>query len=233
MATSAAARPPSAPPPAAELGAVAVGAQAAGVVLAGGYLLGLVQGPVIAVVGGLALIAFGRAVFLDRAWAAVTGVAIAVLAGALGVGALRWDAIELRALRGAQAVLGPTVLVGPIRVSVAAWLGLAAIVIAGVVLLSAPVGKGRPALAARAIEGIVIGLAAATVFWGPAIPDGLDLGATAAAVGEWGLVTGAVAVPVVGLSFVAAKAPMALRWALLVLAGALAATGAALVGSVL
>ena len=90
------ARAPSAPPQVAELGALAVGAQVAGVILAAGYLLGLVQGPVIAVVGGLALIAFGRAVFLDRAWAAVTGVAIAVLAGALGVGALRWDALELK-----------------------------------------------------------------------------------------------------------------------------------------
>ena len=227
------ARAPSAPPQVAELGALAVGAQVAGVILAAGYLLGLVQGPVIAVVGGLALIAFGRAVFLDRAWAAVTGVAIAVLAGALGVGALRWDAIELRALRGAQAVLGPTVLVGPVRVSAAAWLGLAAVVIAGVVLLSAPVGTGRTALAARIIEGLVIGLAAATVFWGPAIPDGLDFGELVPKVGVWVLATLAIAVPVVGLSFVAAKAPMPLRWALLALAAALAVTGAVLLGTVL
>lgn len=226
-------RAPSAPPQVAELGALAVGAQVAGVILAAGYLLGLVQGPVIAVVGGLALIAFGRAVFLDRAWAAVTGVAIAVLAGALGVGALRWDAIELRALRGAQAVLGPTVLVGPVRVSAAAWLGLAAVVIAGVVLLSAPVGTGRTALAARIIEGLVIGLAAATVFWGPAIPDGLDFGELVPKVGVWVLATLAIAAPVVGLSFVAAKAPTPLRWALLGLAAALAVTGAVLLGTVL
>jgi hypothetical protein len=227
------ARAPSAPPQVAELGALAVGAQVAGVILAGGYLLGLVQGPVIAVVGGLSLIAFGRAVFLDRAWAAVTGVAIAVLAGALGVGALRWDALELRALRGAQAVLGPTVLVGPVRVSAAAWLGLAAVVIAGVVLLSAPVGTGRTALAARIIEGLVIGLAGATVFWGPAIPDGLDFGDLVPKFGVWVLATLAIAVPVVGLSFVAAKAPMPLRWALLALAAALALTGAVLLGTVL
>ena len=215
------------------MGALAVGAQVAGVILAAGYLLGLVQGPVIAVVGGLALIAFGRAVFLDRAWAAVTGVSIAVLAGALGVGALRWDAIELRALRGAQAVLGPTVLVGPVRVSAAAWLGLAAVVIAGVVLLSAPMGTGRAALAARIIEGLVIGLAGATVFWGPAIPDGLDFGEVVPKVGIWVLATLAIAAPMVGLSFIAAKAPMPLKWALLVLAAALAVTGAVLLGTVL
>ena len=226
-------RAPSAPPQVAELGALAVGAQVAGVILAAGYLLGLVQGPVIAVVGGLALIAFGRAVFLDRAWAAVTGVAIAVLAGALGVGALRWDAIELRALRGAQAVLGPTVLVGPVRVSAAAWLGLAAVVIAGVVLLSAPVGTGRTALAARIIEGLVIGLAGATVFWGPAIPDGLDFGELLPKIGIWVLATLALAAPMVGLSFIAAKAPMPLRWALLALAAALAVAGAVLLGTVL
>ena len=219
--------------PAAELGAVAVGAQVAGVVLAGGYLLGLVQGPVMGLVGGLALIAFGRAVFLERAWAALTGAALAVLAGAMGVGALRWDAIELRALRGAQAVLGPTVLVGPIRVAVAAWLGLAAVVIAGVVLLSAPIGKGRAAIVARALEGLVLGLAAATVFWGPAIADGLSFGSTLARVGGWALVAVAIALPMVALSFVAAKAARPLHWVLLILAGVLAIAGAVLVGSVL
>jgi hypothetical protein len=187
---------------------------------------------VIAVVGGLALMSFGRAVFLDRVWATVTGVAIAVLAGALGVGALRWDAIELRALRGAQAVLGPTVLVGPIRVAAAAWLGAVAVMIAGSVLLSAPIGKGRVAIAARSVEGVVIGLAVSTVFWGPAIPDGLAFGELARRVGEWVLVTIVVAVPVVGLSFVIARAPMAVRWVLLIVAGGLATAGAVLVGSV-
>ena len=226
-------RTPSAPPPAAELGAVAVGAQVGGLVLAAGYLLGFVQGPVIAVVGGLALIAFGRAVFLDRGWAAISGVAIAVLAGALGVGALRWDAIELRALRGAQAVLGPTVVVGPVRVAAAAWLGVAAVVIAGIVLLSAPVGRGRSAIAARIVEGLVIGLAGATVFWGPAIPDGLDFGEIALRVGSWILATLAFAVPIVGLSFLASKAPVVLHWVLLVLAGGLARTGAVVLGTVL
>ena len=105
--------------------------------------------------------------------------------------------------------------------------------IAGVVLLSAPVGTGRTALAARIIEGLVIGLAGATVFWGPAIPDGLDFGEMVPKVGIWVLATLAIAAPMVGLSFIAAKAPMPLRWALLALAAALAVTGAVLLGTVL
>ncbi|MGH2753007.1 MAG: hypothetical protein ACRDLB_01110, partial [Actinomycetota bacterium] len=166
-------------------------------------------------------------------WAALTGVAIAVTAGALGVGALRWDAIELRALRGAQAVLGPTLLVGPPRAAAAAWLGLGAVVIAATVLLAAPVGHGRVALGVRIAEGLVVGLAGATVFWGPSIPDGLGAGELAGRIGIWALATIAVAGPIVALSFVVAKAPLALRWTLLVLAGALATAGAALMGSVL
>ncbi|MGH2693430.1 MAG: hypothetical protein ACRDJJ_01315, partial [Actinomycetota bacterium] len=56
--------------------------RAAGLVIALGYLLGLVPGPLVAVVGGLALVTFGRGLLCRRGDEAVAGAALAVVAGA-------------------------------------------------------------------------------------------------------------------------------------------------------
>ncbi|MDQ3952424.1 MAG: hypothetical protein M3279_05600, partial [Actinomycetota bacterium] len=88
------------------------GARVAGAVVALGYLLGLVQGPLLAVAGGLALVTLGRSAGARGSDDLVFGGALAVLVGALQVGGLRWETLDLAELRGAQAVLGPALLVG-------------------------------------------------------------------------------------------------------------------------
>jgi hypothetical protein len=143
--------------------------RAAGVVIALGYLLGLVPGPVVAVVGGLALVTFGRGLLCRRGDEALAGAALAVIAGALGVAALRWETLDLAAIRGVQAVLGPTVLVEPSAAATAAWLGASG----GTVAMGAWLSVVRPSSASGwlwwALEGVVGALALVTVFWGPAL----------------------------------------------------------------
>lgn len=152
--------------------AFSVGARAAGIVIALGYLVGLVDGPIVAVVGALGLVALGRAIALSRVQAPAAGLAFAILAGALGVAALRWGALGLTSLRGAQAVLGPTVTVGPPAVAAAAGVaGLAAAAAAGI-WLSDPSPRGRAAVVLHALEIAVAAFAIATAFWGPALVPG-------------------------------------------------------------
>ncbi len=147
--------------------AFASGTRAAGIVIALGYLLGVVAGPVVAVVGGLALITYGRSLLLMRIPAAIAGGAIAVIAGSLGVGALRWEALELAELRGAQAVLGPTLLVGPTQTAVAVAIAAAAALVALAVWLSAPWPTARAGYVWSALEAVLVALAIVTVFFDP------------------------------------------------------------------
>lgn len=147
--------------------AFASGTRAAGIVIALGYLLGVVAGPVVAVVGGLALITYGRSLLLMRIPAAIAGGAIAVIAGSLGVGALRWQALELVELRGAQAVLGPTLLVGPTQVAVAVGIAAAAALVALAMWLSEPWPTARAGYVWSALEAVLVALAIVTVFFDP------------------------------------------------------------------
>lgn len=152
---------------AASTGAVASGSRAAGIVFTLGYLLGIVPGPVVAVVGGLALITFGRSLLLERRAATLAAGALAVVAAALGVGALRWGTLDLVELRGVQAVLGPTLWVGPQRVAVAS--GIAAV--GALLALSVWSGLGprldRADRVWLSVEGVVAALAVVTVFLDP------------------------------------------------------------------
>lgn len=147
--------------------AFASGTRAAGLVIGLGYLFGLVAGPVVAVVGGLALITYGRSLLLMRIPTAIAGGAIAVIAGSLGVGALRWQALELVELRGAQAVLGPTVLVGPTQTAVAVGIAAGAALVALAVWLSAPWPAARAGYVWSALEAGLVALAIVTVFFDP------------------------------------------------------------------
>lgn len=147
--------------------AFASGTRAAGIVIALGYLLGVVAGPVVAVVGGLALITYGRSLLLMRIPAAIAGGAIAVIAGALGVGALRWEALELAELRGVQAVLGPTLLVGPTQSAVAVGVAAGAALVALAVWLSAPWPRARSGYLWSALEAVLVALAIVSVFFDP------------------------------------------------------------------
>ena len=190
-------------PQAASTGAVASGSRAAGTVFALGYLLGLVPGPVVAVVGGLALITFGRSLLLDRRDGRVAAAAFAVATVTFGVGALRWDTLELAELRGVQAVLGPTVLVGPQRVAVAAGLAAGASLVALAVWSSLGPRLDRGDRAWLSVEAVVGALLTVTVFFDPVRLIGETAGSPLL---EWGLWSGA--------ALATAAVTLALAWLL-------------------
>lgn len=151
--------------------AASAAARVAGVVVAGGYLLGVVDGPVTGVFGGLALITFGRALVVDRIHEVRLAAALAVLAGGVGIAVLRWDSLEIEALRGVQAVLGPTLIVGPEQ-SATACIAAAC---GGVVALGVWVAEMSPQGRIPGVELTVGSAALAAVFWGPS-PRGIHAG---------------------------------------------------------
>ena len=149
--------------------AAALAARAAGVVAALGYLTGVVDGPVVAVVGCLALITFGRALGATADGIVLLGAAFAVLAGASGVVALRWGTLDLAALRGIQGVLGPTLLVEPLELAIAASVAVAGGIGALGVWLAVPVPSGARGRLWRWAESGTIALSLAAFFAGPQI----------------------------------------------------------------
>lgn len=165
-------------------------ARASGVVVALGYLSGAVDGPVVAVMGALALITFGRTLVASRQGLAIFGGAFAVLAGASGVCALRWGTLELADLRGIQGVLGPTFLVEPLSLGLAAAVALAGGIVALGVWLAEPVSGAEGGLLWRWGETAAIALSLAAFFAGPQMAGAVEvfiwIGATAAiaALGE-------------------------------------------------
>lgn len=206
-----------------------VGVRAAGAVFALGYLLGLVRGPLLAVVGGLALLTLGRCVGAAGSDDLFLGGSLAVLAIALQAGGFRWETLDLAQLRGAQAVLGPSLLVGPAGAAAGCWLALGA----GAAALSVWLATARHADPSAPLvrglwfaEAAVGSLALVTVFWGGSIPRGSFGGAAVlAAIGQWLL-----AIVVVGGAAVAGALWLggASRWRGRVLAGAAVAAVAAL-----
>jgi hypothetical protein len=152
---------------AASTGAVASGSRAAGIVFTLGYLLGLVPGPVVAAVGGLALITFGRSLLLERRAATLAAGALAVVAAALGVGALRWGTLDLVELRGVQAVLGPTLWVGPQQVALASGIAAGGALLALGVWSALGPRLDRGDRVWLSLEGLVAVLAVVTVFLDP------------------------------------------------------------------
>jgi hypothetical protein len=209
--------------------AVAVGVRVAGMIVALAYLTGWARGPLLAAAGGLALIAFGHALLLERIPSLVAAAGFAVATTALAAGALRWASLELVDLRGAQAVLGPTVLVEkagsaqPWLLPAAAWTAGIACVVALAIWIRFPRGEVWFSLLPWAGEIVVAALAVATVFWGPAATSfgSGDGGEIWADLGRWALVTAAVALPVAGLSYLLSR--LARIWALVALAVAAAA----------
>lgn len=147
--------------------AFATGTRVAGAVLIVGYLSGLVPGQIVSLVGGLALITFGRMLLLDRSDTAVAGAALAVAAGSLGIPALRWGTLSLETLVGAQSVLGPTILIGPEAPAVSSGVALGAAIVAIAAWSTRPVGADRAARVWGRIEAVVAVLAVALVFAAP------------------------------------------------------------------
>ncbi len=157
--------------------AASAGARVAGCVVALGYLLGLVRGPIVAAVGGLALITLGRALLLERQQALLGALSLAVIAGGLGISALRWATLDLGELRGAQGVLGPTVLVDPPAAAAAAWIALGASLLAlSLWHLSSSAPLGGMTSWPGIVEASLVAFAIASAFWGPALVIGGDVG---------------------------------------------------------
>ena len=154
------------------LDAYSWGARVAGIVIALGYSSGLVAGSIDVLISGLALVTLGRAVIASRQVGALSAAALAVLAGALVVGASRWATLDLDGVRGAQAVLGPTLVVSPPVASAACWLAAAAAVASLGTWLVMTWPRGAPLITLWGVEALVGALAITSVFWGPAVVSG-------------------------------------------------------------
>lgn len=196
-----------------------------------GYLSGLVPGAIVSIVGGLALITFGRALLLDRDGGAVSGAALAVAAGSLGVGALRWGTLEIEGIIGAQSVLGPTVMVGPTAAAAASCAAMVAGVVAFGVWSAPSRIEGRRARLWGLFEVVLAIVAVIAVFAMPAAGGGTGFGAIFEAVGrdplEWVAWAGALVVSVavaIGVALVVHRR-RSWRWA------AVAITGVAVLGA--
>ena len=169
--------------------AASIAARVAGAVTALGYLFGVVDGPIVAVVGALALIAFGRSLVTPVGAELIGPLAFAVVAGATGVVALRWSSLDLAAIRGVQAVLGPSVAVGPTEVAAATGVALVAGVLAAGLWLADDLPGGALGPRWRWVERTIAGLVLATLFAGPQVAGVVEAGTwLAAAAGATGLV---------------------------------------------
>jgi hypothetical protein len=200
----------------------------AGSVLAFAYLLGLVPGPLVSVVGGLALVTLGRALLLPDINARRSVLSLAVLAGALGVGALRWGTLDLPELRGVQAVLGPSILIGPEAAAVACGLALAGGLLGLGAWLLEPRPVTRPDYVWAGLEVALGSLALVTVFVDPArsVLQGAGLGLAVLEIARWlGAVAVAVAI-VFASSILQARLSDRWRWVVLGLAGVAVAAAA-------
>ena len=196
-----------------------------------GYLLGLVPGLVVSLVGGLALITYGRALLLDSHAASLSVAALAVTSGALGVAALRWGTLDLAELRGVQAVLGPTVMVGPTELSAAGIAAAAASLIALGVWWTAPTSVGLAWTLWSALEGILWALAVVTVFFDPAGAawSGLGVGAFLVELGRWAAAVAVASAIAFGIAWVQRKLGPRLRFAPVGVAGAAVAAAVGVV----
>lgn len=211
--------------------AFSVAARAGGAVISLGYLLGLVQGPIVGVVGGLALMTFGRNLLLDRHGAAVSGAALAVIAAAFGIAALRWGALDLAQLRGVQSVLGPTVAVGPVGAAVATSIAASAALVGLAVWTSRPWPTSPVLFGWWGVESAIGSLALITLFFEPA---GLLLdGGRGFLVLSWVAGAAVVTAAVGAGGWLLQKPPEAVPALLMLGAGAAVAAAAAILVTVL
>lgn len=212
---------------------IALGARCAGGVMALGYLLGFVSGPLVPVIGGLALMTFGHGLVLDRASRTFAAAGLAIVAAAVGIGALRWGAMGLEAIRGAQQVLGPTVMVGPAEAAAASWIAAGAAVIGLAVWIAPSFPEGWGERAVWASEAAIGGLALVWIFWGSAHDDSSGAGTSPVELAEWGAAVVAASAVAVGISLVVNRLGARRRWAAPAVAGAAVVGAASLIASVL
>ncbi len=135
-------------------------------------MLGLVTGPIFAVMGSFLLVTFGRALHLEAARLWHQAAALSVLIAGLCVGAARWGSPDLDHIRGAQAVLGPALLVGPPQAALSNALAAAAGFVGAGAWLGSVAGRSRLGWIGYGLETILVALAFLTVFWWPAAHSG-------------------------------------------------------------
>jgi hypothetical protein len=210
-------------------------ARVAGATIALAYLLGLIPGPLVSVVGGLALVTLGRALMLPRTLGSRSALSLAILAGSLGAAALRWGTLDLTELRGVQSVLGPTVLVGPTTAAVACAVAFAG----GLIALGTWVFEPRPVGRVGYIwSGLEVGLgtlALVTVFIDPARSalGGAGFGPALVELVRWLLAVAVAGGVVFGLAYLEQRLRDSWRWIALGCAGGAVAVAAALIASTL
>lgn len=199
-----------------------VAARVAGVVLAFGYVTGIVDGPVVGAIGGIALITFGRALVSSGGGELIGPGALAVLAGGTGVVALRWGTLELADIRGIQGVLGPTIFVEPVAVAAASGVALAgALVALGLWLTEPSEGTRSPRWWA---EAVTVSLLLSGMFVGPELAGWSEAGV-------WLGATALLLVIAVGVSIIVGRLSASLRTIVLVACALLVAGAAGVVGS--
>jgi hypothetical protein len=214
--------------------AMSAGARLAGLVLALGYLTGLVPGPLVAAVGGLALMTYGRCLDLDRGAQALSAAGLAVVAGAVGVTGLRWGTLDLSGLRSVQAVLGPTLMVGPVAGATASIAAAVAAIVALALWSGARPAHGALQWVWVGLEALAMGLCVVTAFWGPKVLVGadVDLSQTAQDAGMW--LAAIMVCLLFGVGGALLLRPLAGRWKAMLMAGCglAVAAAAAVAGSV-
>jgi hypothetical protein len=203
--------------------------------MAAGYLTGLTPGPLVSVIGALALVTFGRLLAAERPDALRNATALAIVAAALGVGALRWGTLDLAELRGVQAVLGPSILVGPEAAAIACGMAAAAAVMALGVWIDDPRPVGRIGYVLSGIEAALWSLAVVTVLFDPARSSlqGAGFGEAVLQLLVWVGLTVAATGLAVGVAVLEARLSGRLRWLVLTAAGVLVMVAAGLVASTL
>ena len=213
------------------LAGLSAAARISGAVIALGYLTGLVPGTLAAAVLALGTMTFGRSMWSRGELLGVVAFGVVVLASL--VGALRWGSDSLDAIRGAQAVLGPTILIGPQEAAIGAGLAAGAGVIALSVWLGVPRPVGLWSWVITSAEGVVVALCLVTSFWGPAViaPSVGDWAELGRDVGGWALAVLAALAPAVGLSLLWRRLHPVWSWVALVSAVAAALAGTILVPS--
>jgi hypothetical protein len=196
-----------------------------------GFLLGLVPGPVVALVGGFALMTFGRALGVPGHGSLRIAAALAVIAGAVGVGALRWGSLDLAEIRGVQSVLGPTLLIGPEAAAVACSLAGTGGLVALAAWLLEPRSLSRATLIWGLAEAAIVALALVTIFFDPARSSlqEADAGTVAAELGLWVGATAVAGAMAGGLAWVLGRVAERWVWVAVAVGGTMVVAGATVI----
>lgn len=215
------------------LAALTTAARVAGAVIALGYLSGAVPGTISSAALALGLLTLGRSALAGGTRSLLGVGAWGVIALAVIVGALRWGSQSLDAMRGAQAVLGPGLLVEPQEAAIGVGLAAGAAVLALSLWLSVLAPNGLWGWVVSSLEGAVVGLALASAFWGPAVvgPGAGDAAELARDLGGWALAVIAALVPATALSLLWRRLSPVWSWVALLVAVAAAIAGTILVPS--